>query len=464
MSDSARSCRARIARAISHHRAGWPCLVLVLIALAASVVAQPAAAQDGRIAPEADTGRYAKSAATAKNYMVSAANPLAVDAGLEMLGKGGSAVDAAIAIQLVLNLVEPQSSGIGGGAFLLHWDEGTKQLKSYDGRETAPAAATPERFLRDGKRLPFWTAVKSGLSIGVPGLVRLLEHAHREHGVLPWRDLFAPAIRHANEGFRVSPRLHNLLLLQGAKPFSEGARQYFFGAGPTDGDRAPHPVGHVLKNPAFAETLRRLRDGGADAFYSGPIAAAVVTAAGKAPNFAGDITLEDLGSYQVKERAPVCSIYRKHRVCGMGPPSSGALTVAQTLKLVERYSLGLGPSARLNPSAMHLLAEAQKLAFADRNRYMADPDFVTVPGGLLDDAYVAERAKLINLARAMPRPEPGRPAWRTCRSLWNRLHTRERRHQPHLCRRQDRECRVDDNDHRIGVRFGRLGRRLSAQQ
>ncbi len=382
-----------------------PLLVVFLLLTAVST----AIAQDGRSAPEADTGRYAKVAATATRHMVSAANPLAVDAGLQMLRKGGSAVDAMIAVQLVLNLVEPQSSGIGGGAFLLHWDQTTRQLKSYDGREMAPAAARPDRFMRDGKRLPFWSAVKSGLSVGVPGLVKLLEHAHQRHGKLPWKDLFAPAIQLATDGFVVSPRLANLLWLQSARPFSQGARNYFFDTTGDPEKPAAWPAGHLLKSPEFAKTLIAIRDGGSQAFYEGPIAQAIVDAVSQTPKLKGDLTLEDLASYRVKERPPVCSVYRKHNVCGMGPPSSGALTVAQVLKLVERWSLGNSAGAALNPRAMHLLSEAGKLAFADRNRYMADPDFVSVPSGLLDDGYIESRAKAINPRRAMSKPKAGRP-------------------------------------------------------
>ncbi|MEM9357886.1 MAG: gamma-glutamyltransferase [Pseudomonadota bacterium] len=398
MSDHFKELRAMAVRLL------YLIIYLVVIAVA------PAVAQDGRSAPEADTGRYTKQAAKAKNFMVSAANPLAVAAGVQMLRKGGTAVDAAIAVQLVLNLVEPQSSGIGGGAFLLHWDQAAQELKTYDGREKAPAAAQPDRFLRDGKRLPFWKAVKSGLSIGVPGLVKLLEYAHQRHGKLPWTELFEPAIRLSENGFQVSPRLRNLLWLQTSRPFSKAAQDYFFDTSSGPENPEPWPVGHLLKNPEFAKTLIAIRDGGAAAFYEGPIAQALIDASAKAPNFPGDITLNDMASYNVKERPPVCSLYRKHNVCGMGPPSSGALTVAQVLKLVERWPLGTGPGAALNPRAMHLLAEAGKLAFADRNRYMADPDFVSVPPGLLDESYVGSRAKGINPDGAMQRrPQPGRP-------------------------------------------------------
>ncbi len=385
-----------------------PLVLGVAVIIATALSPGQAPAQDERAAPEAATGRYNKAAATAATYMIAAANPLAVEAGLAMLRKGGSAVDAAIAAQLVLNLVEPQSSGIGGGAFLLHWDHGARQLKTYDGRETAPAAATPVRFLRNGKRLPFWTAVKSGLSIGVPGLVRLLEHAHRRHGKLPWKQLFAPAIKLATNGFRVSPRLNYLLWLQTPERFSDQARQYFYRKA-ADGQLLPHPVGHLLQNPAFAASLAQIRDRGAAGFYEGELARAIVKAAGAAQTFKSDLTVDDLAAYQVKERPPVCVEYRKHKVCGMGPPSSGGLTVAQVLKIAERMDLGQAPAAALNPVALHWLAEASKLAFADRNRYMADPDFVAVPRGLLDDRYLAARARAINPLRAMPRPRPGKP-------------------------------------------------------
>ncbi|HUS98678.1 MAG TPA: gamma-glutamyltransferase family protein, partial [Hyphomicrobiaceae bacterium] len=313
--------------------------------------------------------------------------------------------DAAIAVQLVLNLVEPQSSGIGGGAFLLHWHQATATLKTYDGREQAPASAHPGRFIRDGKPIPFRQTVKSGLSIGIPGLVRLMAHAHERHGKLPWAELFRPAIRLSETGFRVSPRLALLLFLQGPENFSPAARTYFF-----DASGKPRAAGHLLRNPAFAQTLRLIRDNGAKAFYEGTIADAVVAAVRDAPNFAGDITPADLRNYTVKERAPVCISYRTRKICGMGPPSSGAITVAQTMKLLERFDLGNGPRHALRPALMHLIAEAEKLAYADRNRYLADPDFAPIPAGLLDDAYLAMRAKNISPLKATNiRVKPGRP-------------------------------------------------------
>lgn len=363
-----------------------------------------AIAQRARIAPEAATGHVDKPLATARTYMVSAANPLAVEAGRRVLQDGGSAVDAAIAVQLVLNLVEPQSSGIGGGAFLLHWDAEAKKLTTYDGRETAPAAARPDRFLRDGRPIAFDNAVHSGLSIGVPGLVRLLETAHQRHGKLPWQRLFDPAIELAENGFPVSPRLNLLLTWMGPDNFDPAARRLFF-----DEHGSARPVDFNLKNPAFADTLRQIAEVGSRASYTGPIAEAIVAAVAGAPNAAGDITLADLESYSIEERPPVCINYRRHRVCGMGPPSSGGIAVAQTLKLLEPLDLGRGPEAALNPAAMHLIAEAEKLAFADRDHYLADPAFVEVPATLLDPGYMDQRRTLIDPEAAMPKPAPGLP-------------------------------------------------------
>ncbi len=379
------------------------CLLAPLLAilLAASAEAQ---LLDPRSSPETATGEQTHELATAKRHMVSAANALAAEAGREMLRAGGSAIDAAIATQLVLNLVEPQSSGIGGGAFILYWDKAKAELKVYDGRETAPASATPDRFLVDGKPMPFNMAVLSGLSVGVPGLVRLLEDVHKQHGKLAWAKLFEPAIRLAEGGFEISQRLHVLLRLDGAESFVPAARRYFF----TDGGSAL-PIGHRLRNPEFAATLRAIAAGGANAFYEGPIAQAVVDAVAAAPTAPGGMTLDDLKNYRVKERPPLCVSYRAHEVCGVGPPSSGGPTVAQTLKLIEPLDIGSTPGAALNAWAVHLITEAEKLAFADRNKYIGDPDFVAVPDGLLDDAYMAERRKLIDPQRAADKPKAGEP-------------------------------------------------------
>lgn len=378
--------------------------LIVALLFALLLGAAPVAAQLAQAAPEAATGRNDKPLQRAKTHMVAAANPLATAAGLDMLNAGGSAADAAIAVQLVLNLVEPQSSGLGGGAYLLHWDAKGDTLLTYDGRETAPMAATPDRFLRDGKPIPYDRAVHSGLSIGTPGTPRLLEAVHKAHGRLPWAHLFGPALKLAVHGFPISPRLHLLLQLMGPANFDQTARSYFF-----DHAGVPHPVGHLLANPAFAATLEALRDGGADAFYGGPIAAAIVAAAAAAPNHPGDLSLADIAGYRVELRSPVCVTYRGHRVCGMGPSSSGGLAVAQTLRLLEGQDLGRGPAAALDPQALHKIAEAEKLAFADRNRYVGDPAFVRIPPGMLDAGYLTSRGRLIDPAAAMPQPAAGRP-------------------------------------------------------
>jgi gamma-glutamyltranspeptidase / glutathione hydrolase len=377
----------------------------VMAVLALGVSAGPLSAQRQQFEPEASTGTTVKALASAKKHMISAANPYAAEAGLEMLRKGGSAVDAAIAAQLVLGLVEPQSSGLGGGAFLMHWQKDKSELKAYDGRETAPAAAKPDRFLTArGKTIPFPKAVKSGLSIGTPGLVRLLETVHKNHGKLPWKSLFAPAIRLASDGFEVSQRLHFLLRWHGVEKFDAKARHYFF-----DVTGSAWPIGYTLKNPEYAATLTAISEGGAVAFYDGAIADAIVAASKGAPNAPGDMTLEDLASYRVKERPPVCQAYRQHRVCGIGPPSSGGIAVAQTLALLEPFDLGAAPDDAMQPKVLHLVAEAERLAFADRARYLADPDYSPLPSGLLDPAYLKRRRGLINPAKAMPRPEPGEP-------------------------------------------------------
>ncbi|MFM1816386.1 MAG: hypothetical protein RLZ98_3081 [Pseudomonadota bacterium] len=356
------------------------------------------------LTPESASERQAKQLARAKSFMVSAAHPLATQAGVDILKAGGNAIDAAIAVQLVLGLVEPQSSGLGGGAFAVYFDKTRDEVLTYDGRETAPTAARPERFMRGGRPMPFDEAVFSGLSIGVPGTPRLLEELHKKHGKLPWPRLFEPALVIATDGFMITFRLHTMLRLWGADAFSPRARSYFF----TEGG-SPHPIGHLLKNPEYAGTLRALQQRGAEAIYSGPIAEEIVKSVRSAPNHAGDMTLEDLGRYKVIERPPVCFPYRGRRLCGMGPPSSGGLTVAMTLKLIEPLEIGSGRAQAMRGKAMHLIAEAEKLAYADRNQYMADPDYVAVPQGLLDPAYLAQRRRLINPKLAMPRPRPGIP-------------------------------------------------------
>ncbi|KAB2912210.1 MAG: gamma-glutamyltransferase [Hyphomicrobiaceae bacterium] len=374
-------------------------LMLALVAGSADL----SRAQERRAAPEAATGWTGSTLATAKSYMVAAANPYAVEAGLQMLRDGGTAADAAVAVQLVLNLVEPQSSGIGGGAFVLHWDSATKALTTLDGRETAPAAATPGRFLVEGRPRRLDDAIFSGLSVGVPGTLRALEGVHQRHGRLPWAQLFAPAINLAEQGFRVSPRLHLLLRWYGAESFAPRSRRYFF-----DTTGNARPAGYLLKNPELAMTLRAIAERGAGAFYAGPIAEAIVGAVREAPHHPGDMTLADLAGYRMKEREPVCFTYRRHRICGMGPPSSGGLAVGQVLKLLEPFDLGQGPADAMNAKALHLIAEAEKLAFADRDHYIGDPDFVPAPKGLLEAGYLGTRRALIDPATAMARPTPGR--------------------------------------------------------
>jgi gamma-glutamyltranspeptidase / glutathione hydrolase len=361
-----------------------------------------AAAAQTPAAPEPATGRAPKQASLGRHDMVVAANPLAASAGRDVLRQGGSAVDAAIATQLVLNLVEPQSSGIGGGAFLVLWSAKERRVVTFDGRETAPSAARPDRFIgADGKPLAFYDAVVGGRSVGVPGALRVLELAHQRYGKLPWAKLFAPAIALAEQGFPVSPRLSALLERDPYLRRDEPARSYFYAA-----DGTPKTT---LVNPDLAQTLRAIAAGGADAFYRGAIAHDIVAAVAAARSSPGDLSESDLAAYAAKERAPVCGRYRADRLCGMGPPSSGAVTLLEMLGLLERFDL-----ARDRPpsvAAVHLLAEAGRLAYADRARYLGDPEFVPAPiAGLLDADYLKTRTLLIDPAHALPGPAaPGEP-------------------------------------------------------
>jgi gamma-glutamyltranspeptidase/glutathione hydrolase len=339
---------------------------------------------------------------TADGFMVSAAHPVAARIGRDVLAEGGSAVDAAVAVQAALTLVEPQSSGIGGGAFMLHHDADTGAVTAYDGRETAPAAATPRLFLDDdGDPMGFWDAVIGGRAVGVPGVLRMLELAHDDHGALPWRRLFQPAIATARDGFAVTPRLHKLLARDESLRTDPTARAYFYNdAG------APWPVGHRLRNPALAETLSTVAEGGADAFYEGPIARAIVDKVRGHPDNPGKLRASDLRTYDAKRRAPICRPYREVEVCGMPPPTSGGATVAQILGILSRFDMGAEPP--MSADAVHLLAEASRLAFADRNRFLADSDFVDVPlEALLDDDYLDRRARRISRERSMGQATPG---------------------------------------------------------
>ncbi len=336
--------------------------------------------------------------------MVSAADPRAAEAGAEILRKGGSATDAALATLLALTVVEPQSSGIGGGGFLLV-DDGKGNVDSLDGRETAPMAAGPEWFFVDGKPMSVMQAIPGGKSVGVPGNLRLMAEAHAKHGKLPWAALFDPAIRLARDGWSQTER--NVAFLNRFKvtaALTPQGRAIYYGP---DG-ATPLPVGTTIRNPALASFLEGLAKRGAASFYVGPNAAAIASAVSTAPRNPAAMTTGDIAAYDAKERPPVCVTYRRYKLCGMGPPSSGATTVFGTLGILEKFDLrSLGKD---NPQAWHLIAEAQRLAYADRERYLADPDFVQVPvAGLLAPDYLASRARLVAPERAMPGVAPGNP-------------------------------------------------------
>lgn len=379
------------------------------IALAAALLAACGALQaQVEKAPEEPSGWIDKQPVASRHFMVAAANPLATDAGYRILKAGGSAVDAAIAVQLVLNLVEPQSSGIGGGTFIVHYDAKSKKLAAYDGRETAPAAARPDRFLGpDGKPMQFMDAVIGGKSVGVPGTLRLLELAHRQHGKLAWAKLFEPAIRLAEKGFEVSPRMAGALAGDRYLARQETARKYFY-----NNDGTPLRAGQRLRNPEFAAVLRKIAAQGARVFYEGKIARDIVATVRNAPNNPGDMTEADLAGYHAREREPVCGNYRGDRVCSMPLPSSGGITVLQMLGMLEHFDMRsasyASPSGRL--MGVHLFSEAGKLAYADRNLYLADPDFVKAPvDALLDPDYLAFRASLIRRDAAMEKGVAGVP-------------------------------------------------------
>lgn len=355
----------------------------------------------------------------ASRHMVAAAHPLAVAAGQRTLDAGGSALDAAIAVQMMLSLVEPQSSGIGGGAFLMLWDG--RAIQAWDGRETAPAGVTDSLFLRpNGQPLSFIEAAVGGRPVGVPGVVHMLYEAHRRHGKLPWSQLFVPAIEAAESGFSVSARLHEAIKSDPHLSKLEGARRYFF-----DSQGQPWPVGHRLQNPALAQILRAIALNGPSAFYGGSIAQDLVTRVREHPTNPGSMTLADLQGYRSVSRAALCTPWERYRVCGFPPPSSGHLTMMQILGMLS--AMKVGPPTRWVGSSpdvvevawAHRYLEASKLAFADRARYIADPDFVAPPGGdwgtLLSSRYLATRAQLIG-ERAMGTAAAGEPGVE--RSAW----------------------------------------------
>jgi gamma-glutamyltranspeptidase/glutathione hydrolase len=346
---------------------------------------------------------FAEPAASAPQGVVSAADPRAAEAGAEMLRAGGSATDAAIATMLALGVVEPQSSGIGGGGFLLTADA-AGGIDSYDGREAAPAAANPQWFFRDGHPLDHGAAVPGGRSVGVPGNLALAALAHRQHGRLPWARLFAPAIRLARDGFAVTPRLNaTLAMAKGIAGLDPAGRALWF-----DANGAPLAVGSVVRNPALAAMLERIAHDGPQAFYAGANAAAIADKVAHSPVNPAPMTAADLSAYHARTAPPVCAPYRTWKVCSMGPPSAGGITVLQVLGMVQRFDLAaLGANS---PVAWHVIAEAERLAFADRDRFVADPGYVQVPvGGLLDPAYIAGRSALIRTDATLPLALPGTP-------------------------------------------------------
>lgn len=364
----------------------------------------PLSAQDFRPQPEISTGLSTASVAKGQDFMIVTANPHATKAGYNILKRGGSAADAAIAAQLVLGLVEPQSSGLGGGAFVLYYDAEKKELKTIDARESAPGLAGPFLFHEDGKPMAFKDAWLSGKSVGVPAIPRLLADLHQIYGKVTWMELFEDAKRLAQDGFTVSPRLAKMIDKRSddLQKFPLSAA-YFL-----DDNNNALPVGHILKNPDYFETLSSLAFYGVNGFYNGDIASNIVAAIQNAPNGAGFMTLADLQNYQIKQRKPVCAPYRTYIVCSMGEPSSGALTVLQILGMLEGYNLkNLGAD---NPESWSLIAQASALAFADRNKYMADPDFVNTPGvALLDPQYLQERRKLIDPNTPLETIQAGMP-------------------------------------------------------
>ncbi|OOV92594.1 gamma-glutamyltransferase [Pseudomonas sp. MF4836] len=393
-------------------------LSLIAAALTLSACNNPPPSTALPAAPEIASG-YRSDLHTryADQHMAAAANPLAAQAGREILRQGGSAIDAAIAMQAVLTLVEPQSSGIGGGAMIVLWDG--KAVRTYDGRETAPAGASEKLFLQaDGRPMPFPKAQIGGRSVGTPGVLRALELAHQQHGRLPWAQLFEPAIRLSEQGFPISPRLHGMIVADPYLAQSPDMAGYFLNS-----DGSPKAVGTLLHNPRLAAVLKRIAKEGPNALYQGPIAEEIVAKVQGHAN-PGSLSLDDLQGYRAKERAPLCSDYKRWQVCGMPPPSSGGIAVAQilgTLQALEardsRYALaplkpvktslpaGLEPA----PQAVHLIAEAERLAYADRGLYVADSDFVPVPvAGLVAPGYLAQRAALIG-ERSMGLAQPGKP-------------------------------------------------------
>ncbi|WP_318484347.1 gamma-glutamyltransferase [Photobacterium leiognathi] len=382
-------------------------LLLSACCFSLPVFANEASQASDNIEPEPTISQQSQQLVKGKEWMIATANKYASEAGADVLSKGGSAVDAMITAQLVLGLVEPQSSGIGGGGFLVYWDNDNNQMTTFDGRETAPFAATPRLFQdNQGKPLKFYDAVVGGRSVGTPGTIKLLWRSHEQYGKLAWKSLFLPAIKLAKEGFVVSPRLA-AMIEKDANNLSRypATKAYFF-----DNDGNPIKAGTKLTNPAYANTLLQIADYGPKAFYQGDIARDIVATVQQAEGNPGVLNTMDLASYSVKQREPICAPYRQYKVCGMGPPSSGALTLGQILAMLNHYPLDkLGAD---NVESWRLIGDASRLAFADRDRYMADSDYVPMPTrGLLDPAYLAQRAALLQGKQALTKVEPGSPPW-----------------------------------------------------
>jgi len=375
----------------------WACLSSPMLAYAATP-------QQETREPEAATGVYHQQLVTGKQYMVAAAHPLATEAGRAILAKGGSAVDAAIATQLMLGLVEPQSSGIGGGAFMLHWQADKQRLTTFDGREAAPAAVTPLLFTDNRGTMGWREAYVGGKSVGVPGVVALLYAAHQQFGKLPWAELFVDTIKAAEQGFAVSSRTSSQLAQgwnKGVSAFVD-SKQYFYP------HNKPLQQGEIVKNPAYAATLKAIAKEGPKAFYQGELAKAISERVQTAPINPGSLSVADLADYKAIERDAICMPYRLYKVCGMAPPSSGGVAVLQILGILQQYDLTTVPAVSVK--ATHLLAQGAKLAFADRERYLADPAFVTVPvSGMLAPGYLAKRAALIDMSKAGELAQAGEP-------------------------------------------------------
>lgn len=376
----------------------------VFLTLSSAAFAQQ---QADTVAPESSTAMDSSTApVSASRFMVAAANPLAAEVGYAVLKRGGHAMDAMVAVQAMLGLVEPQSSGLGGGAFLVYRDAATGVITSFDGRETAPLNATPDLFIgSDQKPMKFFDAVVGGRSVGTPGTPKLMHELHKRYGKLQWSSLLQPSIDLATKGFSVSPRLASLVQ-QDKERLSRypDTATYFFTA-----DGQPIQAGYLLQNPAYAQTLTTLAQYGADAFYSGEVGKAIVERVNSIEDNPGLLSEIDLASYRVKERPAICAPYRSFEICGMGPPSSGALTVGQILGILNHFDLAsLGADSA---EAWRLIGEASRLAFADRGRYMADSDFVPMPKGLLDPAYLKTRADLILPGAVMDEVSPGEPPW-----------------------------------------------------